>query len=94
LIAPAGLEAIEIARQNGTWNALDEIEQLFIPEDLLKLLNKNKTAYINWEGFPRSSKRGILEWISNAKLPATRQKRVEETVELAEKNIKANHYRQ
>jgi uncharacterized protein YdeI (YjbR/CyaY-like superfamily) len=94
LITPAGLEVIEIARQNGTWYALDEIEQLFIPEDLLNLLDKNKTAYKNWEGFPRSSKRGILEWISNAKRPETRQKRIEETVELAEKNIKANHYRQ
>jgi uncharacterized protein YdeI (YjbR/CyaY-like superfamily) len=94
LIASAGLEAIETAKQNGTWTALDELEALTIPEDLKKLLSKNKIATKNWDGFPRSSKRGILEWILNAKRPETRQKRIDETVKLAEKNIKANHYRQ
>ncbi|WP_232432107.1 YdeI/OmpD-associated family protein [Chamaesiphon minutus] len=44
-----------------------------------------------WEGFSRSSKRGILEWILNAKKPETRQKRIDETVRLANENIKANH---
>jgi uncharacterized protein YdeI (YjbR/CyaY-like superfamily) len=90
----SGLEMIEIAKQNGTWTALDEVENITIPDDLQKLFSKNKTAFENWEKFPRSSKRGILEWIMNAKKPETRQKRVEETVSLAEKNIKANHYRQ
>jgi uncharacterized protein YdeI (YjbR/CyaY-like superfamily) len=94
LLASAGLEAIETAKQNGTWTALDELEELTIPKDLQKLFNENKTAAKNWEGFPRSSKRGILEWILNAKRPETRQKRINETVKLAEKNIKANHYRQ
>lgn len=94
LIASAGLEAIETAKQNGTWTALDELEALTIPEDLQKLFSKNKIAAKHWDGFPRSSKRGILEWILNAKRPETRQKRIDETVKLAEKNIKANHYRQ
>ncbi len=94
LMAPAGLESIEIAKQNGTWSALDEMEAMTIPDDLQKLLNKNRTAKINFENFPRSSKRVILEWILNAKRPETRLKRIEETVELAEKNIRANHYRQ
>ena len=94
LIASAGLEAIETAKKNGTWTALDELEALTIPEDLQKLFSKNKIAAKNWDGFPRSSKRGILEWILNAKRPETRQKRIDETVKLAEKNIKANHYRQ
>lgn len=94
LMHRSGLEMIEIAKQNGTWTALDEVENITIPDDLKKLFSKNKTAFENWENFPRSSKRGILEWIMNAKKPETRQKRIEETVSLAEKNIKANHYRQ
>jgi len=94
LMHSSGLEMIEIAKQNGTWTALDEVENINIPDDLQKLFSKNKTAFENWENFPRSSKRGILEWILNAKKPETRQKRIEETISLAEKNIKANHYRQ
>lgn len=91
LMELAGLEMIEIAHQNGTWTALDEVENITVPEDLQELFSKNKTAFDNWERFSRSSKRGILEWILNAKKAETRQKRIAETVSLAEKNIKANH---
>lgn len=90
----SGLRMIEIAKQNGTWTALDEVENITIPNDLKALFVKNKPALNNWEKFPRSSKRGILEWIMNAKKNETRQKRIEETVRLAANNIKANHYRQ
>lgn len=44
--------------------------------------------------FPPSTKRGILEWIFNAKRPATRAKRILETATLAGENIRANQYRQ
>lgn len=94
LVQSAGFEMIKIAKQNGTWNALDEVENLIIPDDLQELFSNNKKAFKNWENFPPSSKRGILEWILNAKKPETRQKRIEETVSLAEKNMRANHYRQ
>ena len=94
LMHHSGLEMIEIAKQNGTWTALDDVDRIMIPDDLKNLFMKNKIAFEHWEHFSRSSKRGILEWIMNAKKPETRQKRIEETVSLAEKNIKANHYRQ
>jgi len=93
LMAPAGLEAIETAKQNGTWTALDEVEAITIPKDLQQAFNNNKIGFEYFDKFPRSSKRGILEWIMNAKRTETRQKRIEETIELASKNIKANHYR-
>jgi uncharacterized protein YdeI (YjbR/CyaY-like superfamily) len=93
-IAPAGLDAIEIAKKNGTWTALDDVDKLIVPVDLQKLLDVNKIAKDNWERFPPSSRRGILEWILNAKQATTRQKRISETVALAEKNVKANHFRQ
>lgn len=94
LMQPEGYQMIELAKQNGTWTALDEVENITIPDDLQELFSTNKTAFDHWEKFPRSSKRGILEWIMNAKKPETRQKRIEETVSLAADNIKANHYRQ
>ncbi|MEJ7677845.1 MAG: YdeI/OmpD-associated family protein [Segetibacter sp.] len=90
----AGLASIELAKQNGTWTALDEVDNLIIHEDLKNAFNKNKVAKNNFDAFPYSSKKIILGWIQNAKKPETRQKRIDEAVELAEKNIKANHYRQ
>jgi uncharacterized protein YdeI (YjbR/CyaY-like superfamily) len=93
LIMPAGLESIEVAKKNGTWTALDEVENITIPEDLQLRFDKNKTAYKHWEAFPRSTKKGILEWILNAKKPETRLKRIDETIELAAKNIRANQYK-
>lgn len=92
LMQKSGFEAIKISKENGTWTALDDVENLVVPNDLLNLFLTNLTAKQNWDNFPRSSKRGILEWILNAKKEETRQKRIEETVSLAEKNIKANHY--
>jgi uncharacterized protein YdeI (YjbR/CyaY-like superfamily) len=90
LMKQAGLEMIELAKKTGTWTALDDVENLTVPEDLKLLFLTNQTAWEAWERFPRSAKRGILEWILNAKKPETRQKRVEETVTLAAKGIKAN----
>ncbi len=94
LITPAGLKAIEVAKQNGQWESLDKVETLEIPDDLAKAFKKNKTAKANFEKFPPSSRKLILQWIASAKRDETRQKRIEETVMLASQNIKANHYRQ
>ncbi len=94
LMTPAGLAKIEAAKQDGSWNALDAIEDLQIPPDLTAALAANPIAQQYFDAFPRSVKRAILEWISNAKKPETRAKRVEETARLAAKNIRANQWRQ
>ncbi|MEL6321896.1 MAG: YdeI/OmpD-associated family protein, partial [Cyanobacteria bacterium J06626_14] len=46
----------------------------------------------HFDHFPRSAKRGILEWIVQAKRPETRQRRIEETARLAADNIRANQW--
>ena len=93
LIAPAGLAKIEAARKDGSWEALDAVEALEIPPDLETALASYGAAKKNFEAFPRSVKRAILEWISNAKKPETRAKRVEETAQKAAENIRANQWR-
>ena len=93
LIAPPGLAKIEAAKQNGSWSALDAVEELEVPPDLAAALAANPAAQQHWDAFPRSAKRGILEWIGNAKRPETRAKRVEETARLAADNIRANQWR-
>ncbi len=94
LMEPAGLAKVELSKQNGTWNALDSVEELEIPTDLKKAFAANQEAKTHFDEFPRSAKRAILEWILNAKRPETRARRIAETVELAAKNIRANQWRQ
>ena len=93
LMTPAGLEKIEAAKKDGSWNALDAIEALEIPPDLDVALASYPSARQNFDAFPRSVKRGILEWIITAKRVQTRARRVEETARLAEDNIRANQWR-
>jgi uncharacterized protein YdeI (YjbR/CyaY-like superfamily) len=89
-LQPAGLAKIGAAKANGLWNKLDEVENLTVPPDLAETLDQYPAAPAHWEAFPRSIKRGILEWILNAKTPETRARRISETARLAEKNVRAN----
>ena len=89
-----GQTLIDHAKKIGTWTAFVDVQNSVIPADLQKLFDKNKTAFKNFQTFAPSSKRIILEWIFNAKKSETRQQRIEQTIKLATKNIKANHYRQ
>ncbi len=92
-MAATGLAKIETAKADGSWTALDAVENLEIPDDLAAEFEKYESAGANFEAFPRSAKRGILEWISTAKRAETRAKRVEETARLAEENVRANQWR-
>ncbi len=93
-MAPAGLAKVEAAKCAGLWNALDVVDALEIPDDLSAAFARHKRSRENFEAFPPSTKRGILEWILSAKRPETRAKRVEETARLAVDNIRANQWRQ
>ncbi|MCB0786165.1 MAG: YdeI/OmpD-associated family protein, partial [Flavobacteriales bacterium] len=84
---------IDRAKQDGTWEALISVQAFVVPDDLQRALSRNKAALKNFNAFPPSSKRIILEWILNAKRPETRAKRIQETVEKAARNVRANHFR-
>lgn len=93
LMMPPGHARIEAAKQDGSWYALDAVEELEMPPDLVAALAAYPNATGYFEAFPRSVKRGILEWINNAKRPETRARRIAETAQLAEENIRANQWR-
>lgn len=88
LMTLAGQKLIDIAKQIGTWDALNDIDNETIPEDLEKAFKNNKSAKINFEAFSSSSKKIILSWIQSAKRPETRAKRILATVNAAEENKK------
>jgi uncharacterized protein YdeI (YjbR/CyaY-like superfamily) len=92
-LTPSGLAKIEAAKEDGSWTAFEALEDLVLPADLLAAFAKFPFAKEHFEKFPRSVKRGILEWVSNAKTPSTRDKRVQETASCAAVNERANQWR-
>lgn len=92
-MSAAGLARITAAKKDGSWAALDDVEALVIPPDLAREFDARIPARTNFDAFPRSVKKGILEWIRGAKKPETRAKRVLETATLAAKNVRANQWR-
>jgi uncharacterized protein YdeI (YjbR/CyaY-like superfamily) len=90
---PAGLAKVEAAQRDGSWTSLDKVEELEIPPDLARAFRGHLGSRSNFEAFPRSAKRGILEWIHVAKKADTRARRVEETARLAAQNIRANQWK-
>ena len=88
LMTKTGYETIEIAKRNGSWTILDEAEALIIPEDLDKEFQKRNNAKKYFLSLSRSDNRNILQWLVLAKRKETREKRITEIVELADKNQK------
>jgi uncharacterized protein YdeI (YjbR/CyaY-like superfamily) len=83
LMTPAGLAVIEVAKQNGSWYVLDAIEDLIVPDDLTRALKASSSAYEFFNGCSKSTKKMILYWVTSAKRPETRLKRIEEITSCA-----------
>jgi uncharacterized protein YdeI (YjbR/CyaY-like superfamily) len=90
LIEDAGWKSIQIAKENGSWNALDDVENLIVPEDLQQAFDQHPKAFEHYTQFAPSYRKGYLYWLHSAKRPATRQKRISEIIRLCTANIKSN----
>ena len=90
-MTPAGRAAVERAKADGTWTALDGVEALEVPGDLAAALPDGLREV--WEGWPRSVKRGALEILLNAKRPETRAAKVAAIREAAERGERPFQWR-
>lgn len=88
LIHKSGLKSIEIAKQNGSWSSLDDVENGIIPEDLQKVFDQNLKAFKNYQNFAPSYRKSYLYWLNQAKRETTRQDRVTKIIDFCENNIK------
>lgn len=88
LMQPAGLQAIEIAKANGSWVALDMSDNLVYPPELSRLFEDRPNAKDNFESFPVGSRRNTLQWIYDAKTDTTRTKRIQQVVDSANDNVR------
>jgi uncharacterized protein YdeI (YjbR/CyaY-like superfamily) len=92
LMAEEGYKSIEIAKENGYWTILDEIEALVIPEDLKEELANYKGSMEYFNSLSKSDKKILLYWVFSAKRTKTRQKRILEIAENASKNLKPKQF--
>lgn len=75
---PAGLAAVEAAKQDGRWDqAYDGPHKITIPPDFQDMLDANPQAKAFYHTLPKTTTYGILLRIQTAKKPATRQARME-----------------
>ena len=83
LMLEAGLKTIEIAKQNGSWEILDDAEDGILPDDLIQKLEEFPDAKEYVLGLSMSVRKMLLSWIALAKRPETREKRIVEIAENA-----------
>ena len=93
LMHQSGLEIIKIAKQNGSWTALDDVENEVIPKELHTAFKNTPTAFDNYKNFAPSYRKGYLYWLNQAKREQTRKDRIEKIIEFCENNIKSRDSR-
>ncbi len=93
LMEEAGYRSIEIAKENGSWTYLDQVEELMVPKDLEEELAKNKASLEYFDGLSKSNKKMLLYWVISAKREETRSKRIKEIVENASQQLKPKQFR-
>lgn len=85
---PSGLRCIELAKKNGQWNVMNDVDQLIVPKDLKDALRKMVGALEFFNAINNSSKRFVLRWIKIAKTEKTRTARIAQIVALSAKGEK------
>jgi len=75
LMRPAGLAAIGRAKANGSWETLDSVERLEVPDDLAAVLDSYPPAAANFAAFPPSSRKMHLAWVATAQRRGGRPQR-------------------
>ena len=89
LLHESGLKSIAIAKENGSWTSLDDVENGIIPKKLQEAFDKKPIAFTNYQNFTRGQRKSYLYWLNQAKREETREKRIKEIVANCAQNIKA-----
>ena len=83
---PAGLKAVEAAKQDGRWDAAYASQKnIVVPADFQSALEKNKKAKAFFETLTGSRRYAFLFRIETAKKAETREKRIRQFVEMLAK---------
>ena len=69
-----------------------EKKELTVPDYFQKAINKNKKAKTIFDAFAYSHKKEYVEWITEAKTDATREKRISSAIEMMQEG-KSRHWK-
>lgn len=83
IFTPAGHKSVEIAKSNGSWSILDDVEELIIPLDLEQEFKSKPGSKEFFLSLSKSKKKEILQSLVLARRPETRQARIIKIVEQA-----------
>jgi len=62
-------------------------EPFRIPDEIEQVILQNEKAWNNYQNLPPSTRRRYFTWVMNAKKAETLQKRLQEVINVLEKNI-------
>ena len=93
-MAPAGLAAVEAARQNGTWSSLDDVEAMVVPDDLIAAIDAEPGAREYFDSLSRMKRWEILYWIAGARRETTRADRIRQIAKAAAQGKRLDRFRQ
>ncbi|HEY1074547.1 MAG TPA: YdeI/OmpD-associated family protein [Patescibacteria group bacterium] len=86
---PAGLAAIDVAKQTGRWDAAYDSQSVStIPEDFLQELNKDPKAKKFFETLNKANVYAFCWRIQTAKKPETRKARIEKFIDMLNRGEK------
>jgi len=92
----AGLAKVEEARRSGKWDQPVSVRQITgekpMPDDLEKALKEDRDAWDGFSRFSNSSRYMYIYWVTSAKRPETRVKRIRLVVENAKNGITLTEY--
>jgi uncharacterized protein YdeI (YjbR/CyaY-like superfamily) len=83
-----GLKAFD--ERTGKVSTLERFNagQVAVPDGFEAALRRNERAWANFQNMAPSHRKRYLLWVSEAKKPETKEKRIAEAVRLVEKNVK------
>ena len=87
LMTSAGLEVVKAAKESGTWNAWEHVEEMSIPLDLEKAINANPDARRYWVSYSTSRRKGVLYRLAGAKRPDTRARYLQDIIQNMARNL-------
>ena len=90
---PAGLKSIEAAKNDGRWDAAYASQKnISIPDDFHSALDENKKAKAFFETLKSAERYSFLFRIQTAKKAETRAKRIQQFIEMLERNEKFHEF--
>ncbi len=87
LMTEAGMQVIKVAKQNGSWSVLDDVEEHIIPKDLEAAFKKKAGSKSHFLILSKSKRRAMLLSLALTKRPETRVLRISKIAEHCAKKL-------